>query len=473
VLIACAYTVSPVHVGEVAGAEQDGDGAPLGDAEVWSGELDGLDHRDHLIDAAAPLLADIGPPHDRSDGLVARTGRLVDEPQGIDQGAARIGDLHPVGEDLHGRSGAGDGEILVDQGVGNQLADGQLGVHADGRPQRRADPLGLRDLVVDVADRLLEADRVALGAGVLLERGDAIVFPVDDDAKRLAGEAPERAEVAGEEDCPDVPDVVAVAAGRLDQGFLGQAFQDGRAVVRERLIHQAEVVRVVEQGEHLVGRGIGKGDPVLEGSPGQDRPEATLDLRVIAELLVGADPDVFRVLEAHGRMRGGGDLEQDEMLAALVGLVDAEMDLGVEVDEEPVLQLLASDLLGPRAERRPDEIVSAVVDPLDEIGLGLAQQGGGVGEGGEVLPDFLGVLVILLELDPFRLLGKGGKVADARQEAVGAEAHPMTSSGRTSTARAGGEQVLPDGLSKVFVIDLALTLNEPSFLSYFNPTHQE
>jgi hypothetical protein len=45
----------------------------------------------------------------------------------------------------------------------------------------------------------------------------------------------------------------------------------------------------------------------------------------------------------------------------------------------------------------------------------FALESRGIGEGGQVLADDFRVLVVLLELDPFRLLGKGSELTDVGQ----------------------------------------------------------
>src|SRR5208337_91887 len=117
------------------------------------------------------------------------------------------------------------------------------------------------------------------------------------------------------------------------------------------------------------------------------------------------------------------------MLAALLSLVDSEVNLGMELGYQPIFQLLAFHLMYVRAKGGADEIVGRVVDSPDEIGVGLAKQGGGIRESRQVLPDFLGVTVVLLELDPFGLVRKGGKFLDQRGETFSAEAHLMASAG--------------------------------------------
>ena len=142
-----------------------------------------------------------------------------------------------IGENLHGGSGPGDGEVLVDQGVGNQLADSQFRIRMDGRAECLADVLALRELVVDVADRLLEAYGVAFAGNLLFERADAVVAAVNDDAESLAGEPLEFGQARCKQDRPDISNVLPVVASLCDKGFRSQTLQDGDAVDGKRLLH--------------------------------------------------------------------------------------------------------------------------------------------------------------------------------------------------------------------------------------------
>ena len=141
-------------------------------------------------------------------------------------------------------------------------------------------------------------------------------------------------------------------------------------------------------------------------------------------------------------MRGGRDFKKDEVIAAFTGLIDPEVYLGVEVGYQPILQLLALHPLSPRAKRCSDEIMSRVVDSPDEIGLGLAKDGGSISKCGQVFANLLGVFVVLLELNPFRLAGKRGEVTYSRQKAFGAEAH-STDTSRISGGRRLGRSRRP------------------------------
>jgi hypothetical protein len=58
----------------------------------------------------------------------------------------------------------------VDKGICDQLADGQLRVRPDDRSERLVDILFLDELIVDIADRLLETYGIALAVRVLLKR---------------------------------------------------------------------------------------------------------------------------------------------------------------------------------------------------------------------------------------------------------------------------------------------------------------
>ncbi len=80
-----------------------------------------LDDGDDLIDAATPFLAHVHASHESRESLVPRTGRLVDEAKGIDQGQAGVGNLHPGLEKFDHRPRPREVEILMNEGIGDQF----------------------------------------------------------------------------------------------------------------------------------------------------------------------------------------------------------------------------------------------------------------------------------------------------------------------------------------------------------------
>jgi hypothetical protein len=75
------------------------------------------------ITCSIPLLfADAHPAHQVGQALVARLV-AVDEALDGDERLAGVGDLDAVGVDFDHDRGAALGEVLVDQGVGDQFAD--------------------------------------------------------------------------------------------------------------------------------------------------------------------------------------------------------------------------------------------------------------------------------------------------------------------------------------------------------------
>ena len=78
-----------------------------------------LDLEDNLIDPAAALFADAETAHERGQGFVSRFRRRVHKALGVHQRFAGIGDLDTVVENLHGGTGAGHKEVLVNQSIGH------------------------------------------------------------------------------------------------------------------------------------------------------------------------------------------------------------------------------------------------------------------------------------------------------------------------------------------------------------------
>jgi len=106
------------------GGEHGGHGMVVRDPEIRSGKLVEFDLKERLVDAGAAFLADVHPAHEARESLVAGLRRFVHEAKGIDEGASGVGDFDAVAEYLDLGAVAGYGEVLMDQGVGDEFADG-------------------------------------------------------------------------------------------------------------------------------------------------------------------------------------------------------------------------------------------------------------------------------------------------------------------------------------------------------------
>src|SRR6185295_1590808 len=364
---------------------------------------------------------------ERGDPVISRSRRSVHKTLDVDEGQSRVGDLDPVLEKLHHRAGARDREVLMDEGIGHQLPDRDLGIHPGLRTQRLSDHLPLWHGVVDEADEPREAGGISFPAELLLDGLDPVGAAVEDDPHGLAPEVLECVEVFRQQHGSQVRDVEPAVAGGEKEPLGLQLLEHAVAILGKALSRKVEVRRVVEKREGLGRWHRAFGDPLLKSAlPGERGPELALLFGIVPELLlVAADPHVLGVLEADRRMSGSRDLEEHEGSRLPLDLMDPEIDSREQQAREPALELFIPDPGGPRAKSGPYQLMGAVGDsPNDEAGL-LAMEGCGVGERRQVLADLHRIGVVPLELHPFRLIGQACQAQQQLGEVFGA--HPLRS----------------------------------------------
>ena len=91
-------------------------------------------------------------------------------------------------------------------------------------------------------------------------------------------------------------------------------------------------------------------------------------------LRVCANANVLSAAKTNRHVVGGLDIEQDHRPAVHVPFVNLHIDWGLELRDQPVLQLLVPDLLLSRAEGRADNCVTFVVNSPEDVRCGLAVQ---------------------------------------------------------------------------------------------------
>jgi len=175
-----------VLVGEENGAGVQGRGL-----ETRSGQLEDLSFMHDFIDPGTAFLADADAAHQGGESFIAGLGRRIEKSVGCDERLARIGDFEAIFENLDHRAGAGLREILVDERIGDEFADGHFGEHGHLFAKRRAEHLIVGEPGVDVTDEPFEAVGVTFGPHLFVERDDSGALLVMDDAKGFARETRE------------------------------------------------------------------------------------------------------------------------------------------------------------------------------------------------------------------------------------------------------------------------------------------
>jgi hypothetical protein len=94
-------------------------------------------------------------------------------------------------------------------------------------------------------------------------------------------------------------------------------------------------------------------------------------------------------------------------MTGVVKFGEGEVGLRLKLANQVVLQLLLAHLLRLRVHRGADDNVVGIPRPPNEVGATPALKGGRVSERGDVLPDLVRIVVVLLELDPLGLSVQG------------------------------------------------------------------
>jgi len=143
--------------------------------KAGGGELVAFDGGNDFVHAGAAFFADAGAAHEEGKDFIAGAGRFVEEAVGADERGAGVGDFHAGGEDFYHGAGAGDGKILVDERVGDEFADGFVGIYRNVAAQSSAYGFGAREERVGVVDYGGEAGGVACADYVFADGFEAVV----------------------------------------------------------------------------------------------------------------------------------------------------------------------------------------------------------------------------------------------------------------------------------------------------------
>ena len=127
-----------------------------------------------LVDAGAALFTDPNPAHEGSERFVARLWRRVEKAVRFDEGDAGVGDFESTIENLDHRTGACLEEILVNEGVGDEFSNGDLGKHRYVFAKGRAEHFVVRDASIDEVDQPFESVGVSTIAHLLVEGFNSI-----------------------------------------------------------------------------------------------------------------------------------------------------------------------------------------------------------------------------------------------------------------------------------------------------------
>lgn len=97
----------------------------------------------------------------------------VQKPRRFDQWNSRVGDLNAIAEDLDFGAWSSLFQILVNDRIGDQLADSHLWVHSDLGTKRLADVLVFRKPFVNECHETFESDSITLTPGLFADGLDA------------------------------------------------------------------------------------------------------------------------------------------------------------------------------------------------------------------------------------------------------------------------------------------------------------
>ena len=142
-LIACPQAFIRRHGSETAGRVNYRHARIALDPKVGRWKFQSLNRRDGLVDSCALFLTDAHAPHERRERLVPGTRRRVDEAVYGNKRFTGVCDFNSVREELNQRTRSRDRQVLVDQGVGNQLSNCDVREHFDLFPEGAADLLAV------------------------------------------------------------------------------------------------------------------------------------------------------------------------------------------------------------------------------------------------------------------------------------------------------------------------------------------
>ena len=380
---------------------------------------------DHSVPAGAEFLAHAQAAHEGGEFFVAGFWRIIDDAENVDQRFARVGDFDAIGKQLHHRASAGDGEILMNQRVGNGLANDRQRVGGVLLANGALDRLGSGQQGFDQAERVGEAADVALVDGGFAQNAEAAVVLILHNAQRLAGHAVESAQLSGEQQRTEIGNGEKAVVLLFEQRFLAEIVANALLAAWQRQVAQLKIARIIEQLQRLAQREMLGGVVVFVAEGAQPVPKLRLNGGIIAELFgVAANAHIVHPFKAHRVDNRFMDNEHADRFFLYCQAVKLKLRIVGQKRAQPVFQLLAAFFQRLQIVARADNIVGGVVDAPDHVGAVLIVQGGAVGQSADVLPDHRRGVVVVLKFQPLGFVGQLPQLVDQLDEMV----HGVTSS---------------------------------------------
>jgi len=164
--------------------------------ELGGGKLIKFCLFNNSVDATAFLLTDAHTPHKICKALVTRL-IAIDEPSNWHNGFARIGNLQPVYIDFNHGTGTLHGHVLVDQRVGNKLANAFHRQQFHLSAKRVFDDFVLRQLSHNEINEPLESNSVATSAELIEACSGFANAGIDDNPRSFARKVRKRFQLLG------------------------------------------------------------------------------------------------------------------------------------------------------------------------------------------------------------------------------------------------------------------------------------
>ena len=379
---------------------------------------------DHSVPAGAEFFTHAQAAHEGSEFFVARLWRVVDDAESVDQRRACVGDFDAPGEQLHNRTSACDGKILVNQGVGNGLTDNRHWIGCVFFANGAVDGFCGRQQGFDEGEGVGKSADVAFVDGGFAQNVEAAVVLVLHNAQRLARHAVESAQLAGEQKRAKIGDGVEAVVLLFEQVFLAKIMADAFLRGGQRQFAQFKIARIIEQLQRLAKGQVLGGVVVLVAESAQFVPELGLNGGIVAELFgVAANAHIVHFFKAH-RVNNGLVNDQHANGFFLYGQA-VKLKLGIVGQEgaQPVFQLLAAFLEALQVVAGADNVMGGVVDAPYHVGAVFVVQGGTVGKRADVLADHGGGVVVVLEFQPLGFVGQLAQFVDQLYKMV----HGVTS----------------------------------------------
>lgn len=157
--------------------------------------------------------------------------------------------------------------------------------------------------------------------------------------------------------------------------------------------------------QHLLFRKIFVSKTHFERSLIEQPPQRAFLIWVIFQLfLIGADANVLNAVELYWLSNRTFNLKKNDPLAFYFDLMKPELQLWSQLLQQPVFKLFVAFPGAARVNGSPNDLVSFVVDTPNQIGVRFTNKYGSVCEGGDILTQIFGLVIIPLKLYPFSFL---------------------------------------------------------------------